>query len=182
LARALTDRGYEVRTAADGQAAITILEGSGTLPAITITDLQMTGGSGEELARPLRRRYPDLPLIFMTAIWHVTGPPISPGPSWRSRSAPTKLCELIRSVLTAASELRAYGKNTAGQPGPAPTGVPCRPGVCGGQGEPRRVTRMAAPREPETKVSQLGRRGAAQARAAWHDFYLSRNFAPSLFL
>ena len=29
LARALTDRGYDVRTAADGQAAITILEGLG---------------------------------------------------------------------------------------------------------------------------------------------------------
>jgi ActR/RegA family two-component response regulator len=41
LARALTDRGYEVRTAADGQAAITILEGLGTLPAIVITDLHM---------------------------------------------------------------------------------------------------------------------------------------------
>ena len=51
LARALTDRSYEVRTAADGQAAITILEGLGPLPAIVITDLHMRGGGGEQLAR-----------------------------------------------------------------------------------------------------------------------------------
>jgi CheY-like chemotaxis protein len=60
LARALTDRGYDVRTAADGQAAITILEGLGTLPAIAIIDLHMASGTGEQLAQVLARRYPDL--------------------------------------------------------------------------------------------------------------------------
>ena len=58
LARALTERGYDVRSAADGQAALTILEGLATLPAVAITDLQMRGGSGEELARTLARHSP----------------------------------------------------------------------------------------------------------------------------
>jgi CheY-like chemotaxis protein len=114
LARALTERGYEVRTAADGQAAITILERLGTLPAIAITDLQMTGGSGEELARVLARRYPDLPVIFMTAYLALYRTAYLPGPILEKPFRADQLCELVGSVLTAASKLRAYGKSTAG--------------------------------------------------------------------
>jgi CheY-like chemotaxis protein len=42
----------------DGQSAITILEGLRTLPSIAITDLEMAGVDGEEVARSLARRYP----------------------------------------------------------------------------------------------------------------------------
>jgi CheY-like chemotaxis protein len=115
LARALTERGYDVRTAADGQAAITILEGLGTLPAIAITDLQMRGGSGEELARLLARRYPDLPVIFMTAYLARYRTAYLPGPILEKPFHADQLCQLLGSALTAASELRAYGKSTAGQ-------------------------------------------------------------------
>jgi CheY-like chemotaxis protein len=115
LARALTERGYDVHTAADGQAAITILEGLGTLPAIAVTDLQMTGGSGEELVRTLTRRYPDLPVIFMTAYLARYRTAYLPGPILEKPFRADELCELIGSVLTAASELRVYGKNTAGR-------------------------------------------------------------------
>ena len=41
-----------------GQAALTILERSVTLPAIVTTDLEMAGVGGEELARMMARRYP----------------------------------------------------------------------------------------------------------------------------
>ena len=114
LARALTERGYDVRTAADGQAAITILEGLVTLPAIAITDLQMTGGSGEELARTLARRYPELPVIFMTAFLARYRTAYLPGPILEKPFRADQLCELVGSVLTAASKLRAYAKSTAG--------------------------------------------------------------------
>ena len=114
LARALTERGHEVRTAADGQAAMTILEGLGTLPAIVITDLHMRGGSGEELARVLAQRYPDLPVIFMTAYLARYRTAYLPGPILEKPFRAEQLCELLGSVLTATSELRAYGKNTAG--------------------------------------------------------------------
>jgi CheY-like chemotaxis protein len=114
LARALTDRGYDVRTAADGPAAITILEGLGPLPAIAITDLQMTGGSGEELARVLARRYPDLPVIFITAYLARYRTAYLPGPILEKPFRADQLCELVGSVLTAASGLRSRGF------GPAP--------------------------------------------------------------
>jgi CheY-like chemotaxis protein len=107
LARALTDRGYEVRTAADGQAAITILEGLGTLPAIVITDLHMRGGSGEDLARTLTRRYPELPVIFMTAYLALYRTAYLPRPILEKPFCADQLCELVRSVLTAASGLRS---------------------------------------------------------------------------
>jgi CheY-like chemotaxis protein len=107
LARALTERGYDVRTAADGQAAITILEGLGTLPAIAVTDLQMRGGSGEELARLLARRYPDLPVIFITAYLARYRAAYLPGPLLEKPFRAEQLCELIGSVLAAVSERQA---------------------------------------------------------------------------
>jgi CheY-like chemotaxis protein len=107
LSRALTDRGYEVRTAADGQSAITILSGLKSLPAIAITDLAMAGVNGEDLARVLARRYPDLPVIFMTAYLAIYRSAYLPGPILEKPFRADQLCELIKSVLTAASGLRA---------------------------------------------------------------------------
>ena len=107
LARALTDRGYEVRTAADGQAAITILSGLKTLPALAITDLEMAGVNGEDLARALVRRYPQLPVIFMTAYLAIYRTAYLPGPILEKPFHADQLCELISSVLTTASGLRA---------------------------------------------------------------------------
>jgi DNA-binding NtrC family response regulator len=107
LARALTDQGYEVRTAANGQGAITILDGLKTLPAIAITDLEMAGVSGEDLARILSRRYPQLPVIFMTAYLAIYRTAYLPGPIPEKPFHADQLSELIRSVLTAASGLRA---------------------------------------------------------------------------
>lgn len=117
LARALTDRGYEVRTAADGQGAITILDGMKTLPAIAITDLEMAGVSGEDLARMLARRHPQLPVIFMTAYLAIYRTAYLPGPILEKPFRAEQLCELIRSVLTAASGLHAQGESApaAGQ-------------------------------------------------------------------
>ncbi len=112
LARALTDRGYDVRTAADGQVAIMILEGLGTLPAIAITDLKMAGGGGEDLARTLTRRYPELPVIFMTAFLAQYRTAYLPGPILEKPFRAEHLAELVRSVLTAVARLRADG-NTA---------------------------------------------------------------------
>jgi CheY-like chemotaxis protein len=104
----------DVRTAADGQAAITMLEGLGTLPAIVITDLQMRGGSGEGMARVLTRRYPDVPVIFMTAFLALYRTAYLPRPILEKPFRADQLCELIGSVLTAAPGLRSRAL------GPAP--------------------------------------------------------------
>jgi CheY-like chemotaxis protein len=113
MARALTDRGYEVRTAADGQAALTILEESETLPAIAVTDLCMAGLGGEELARILTRRYPDLPVIFMTGHLPLYRTAYLPGPILEKPFRTDQLCDLLSSLLTAAAGARRLGRREA---------------------------------------------------------------------
>jgi CheY-like chemotaxis protein len=113
MARALTDRDYEVRTAANGQAALTILEGLETLPAIAITDLCMAGLGGEELARTLTRRYPDLPVIFMTGHLAVYRTAYLPGPILEKPFRTDQLCDLLASVLAAAAGMPGHGRREA---------------------------------------------------------------------
>ena len=107
MARTLTDRGYDVRTAPDGQSAITILEGLRTLPSIAITDLEMAGGDGEELARSLARRYPQVPVIFVTGHLPRYRAAYLPGPILQKPFKAEQLCELVGSLLTAATAGRA---------------------------------------------------------------------------
>jgi two-component system, response regulator, stage 0 sporulation protein F len=116
MARALIDRGYAVRTAADGQAALTILQGLETLPAIAITDLCMAGFGGEELARTLTRLYPDLPVIFMTGHLALYRIAYLPGPILEKPFHADQLCDLLASVLTAAAEARGL-QTTVSQSG-----------------------------------------------------------------
>lgn len=101
MARTLTNRGYDVRTAPDGQSAMIILEGLRTLPAIAITDLEMAGGDGEELARSLARRYPEVPVIFMTGHLPRYRAAYLPGPILQKPFAAEQLCELVGSLLKA---------------------------------------------------------------------------------
>jgi CheY-like chemotaxis protein len=122
MARVLTDRGYEVRTAADGQAALTILKGLASLPAIAITDLSMAGVGGEELARTLTRRYPDLPVIFMTGHLALYRTAYLPGPILEKPFRADQLCDLLESVLTAAAGLRGRGNIAIDGPSHQTTG------------------------------------------------------------
>jgi CheY-like chemotaxis protein len=107
MARTLTDRGYDTRTAADGESAITILEGLRRLPDIAIVDLEMAGVGGEELARTLARRYPDVLVIFMTGHFPRYRPAYLPGPILQKPFGAEQLCELIGSMLAAASGARS---------------------------------------------------------------------------
>ena len=57
--------GYRVIEAADGQAALTLLERN---PAgIVVTDVQMQPMDGERLLREIKRRQPTLPVLLITA-------------------------------------------------------------------------------------------------------------------
>jgi two-component system NtrC family response regulator len=61
----LEEVGYEVRTAADGQQAISIL--GSWVPALVITDLKMPGMSGIDLMKEIRTSFPDTTVILVTA-------------------------------------------------------------------------------------------------------------------
>src|ERR1700694_2670861 len=57
----LEAKGYNVRTAQDGFAALKLLRQ--TLPDIIISDLRMPNMSGFELLSVVRRRFPEIPVI-----------------------------------------------------------------------------------------------------------------------
>jgi two-component system response regulator RegA len=65
LARALTDRGLEVRTAGDAAAALEAV-GRDDPPELAVVDLRMPGASGLELVRELRAIEPAMRILVLT--------------------------------------------------------------------------------------------------------------------
>ncbi|HEU4799653.1 MAG TPA: ATP-binding protein [Gemmatimonadales bacterium] len=64
-ARTLQSSGCSVLQAADGAAAIELVDRHGP-PDLVLTDLMLGGMDGAELARRLRDRWPTLPIVFMS--------------------------------------------------------------------------------------------------------------------
>jgi PAS domain S-box-containing protein len=65
VARILGRLGLRVLQAADGAAALDMVEKNGP-PQLVVTDLTMPGVSGSELARRVRQRWPGVPILFMS--------------------------------------------------------------------------------------------------------------------
>lgn len=63
--RALARQGYTVLTAPDGEAALELLE-TGVRPDLLVSDVVMPNMDGPTMARRVRERYPDLPILFMS--------------------------------------------------------------------------------------------------------------------
>ena len=62
--RALEHAGWDVRTATSAEEAIDIAEGLDREPAVLLTDVVLPGMSGVDLARELRERWPELPVLL----------------------------------------------------------------------------------------------------------------------
>lgn len=68
FAEELIVAGFEVREAADGDRAAALIEAQPDYFSLLVTDIHMPGGlDGIGVARMLRTRRPDIPLIYMTA-------------------------------------------------------------------------------------------------------------------
>lgn len=65
LKELLLDNGYSVKIAGDGIKALNIL--SKTQPDLLVLDLNLPNISGEEVCREVRKKYPDLPVLILTA-------------------------------------------------------------------------------------------------------------------
>jgi CheY-like chemotaxis protein len=67
LAEELTDAGFEVREAAGGSQALTEIAAEADRFVLLVTDIHMPGSvDGTEVARHLRARRPDIPIIYTT--------------------------------------------------------------------------------------------------------------------
>ena len=64
--RYLEQDGYLVRLAADGAEALTAA--AALPPDLAVLDLMMPGIDGIEVCRRLRRQWPDLPVVMLTAL------------------------------------------------------------------------------------------------------------------
>ena len=64
-ARSLERAGFRVLQASGGAAALELMDRHGQ-PDLVLTDLMMPGIGGSELARRLKARWPDLPVMFMS--------------------------------------------------------------------------------------------------------------------
>jgi two-component system NtrC family response regulator len=65
LSAFLTEEGYEVLTAEEGQTALDIVKGADL--DLVLTDMKMPSMDGIELLRRIKERSPDLPVVMMTA-------------------------------------------------------------------------------------------------------------------
>lgn len=65
LSKALSNAGFKVIAADNGQDALVLLDKH--LPKLLITDVQMPGMSGLELMETVKNRYPQLPVVIITA-------------------------------------------------------------------------------------------------------------------
>ena len=68
--------GYQTLEAADGNAAIRILE-SATAVDMLVTDVGLPGMNGRQLADVARQQYPGLPVLFMTGYARQAASPTS---------------------------------------------------------------------------------------------------------
>jgi CheY-like chemotaxis protein len=67
VSRLLTENGYQVLTAPDGQAAWELLQGPPPLQvALVLTDVRMPHMGGAELGRHIERSRPEIPVLYMT--------------------------------------------------------------------------------------------------------------------
>ncbi len=63
--RTLQIAGHQTHTAASGSEAITAIESAGPFDLL-LTDLRMPGMTGDELARRVRQRQPDVKVLYLT--------------------------------------------------------------------------------------------------------------------
>ena len=68
LRRLLSQEGFDIREAHDGPTAISVIrELSGNIAAL-VTDIEMKGMSGIALAKAVTGQFPQIPVLFVTAV------------------------------------------------------------------------------------------------------------------
>jgi CheY-like chemotaxis protein len=98
----LEDGGYTVVTVTSGQDALQLLA-HGTVVDLVLLDYLMPGMNGEDLAEKLRRQYPQLPLVVVSAVGQLPSSLLKlTNASVQKGRDPQVLLSTIASVLAAA--------------------------------------------------------------------------------
>ena len=99
----LTRFGYEVIEANSASAALSLLQDQIDKVDLILTDVMMPGMNGIELSREVRRKRPDLPVVYMSGYTeHTDLEPVRPGRKpilVRKPFGAAELCGVVNSVL-----------------------------------------------------------------------------------
>lgn len=174
-ARILSTAGYEVRTAVDGFDALAELRRS--LPDLIISDLRMPNMSGFELLSIVRRRFPHIPVIAMSAEFQGTMPVGLIADSFLSKGeyGPQELFGKIRELIESCP-LRPH----ISKPDKAPVWIPktnpdisssLAPNVCGRFPFPKSTPAARSTRPPASS--------ATPKSATWQTYGLERSIPES---
>jgi DNA-binding response OmpR family regulator len=111
LARTLRDYGYTVLEAADGGEALELAALENVPPDLLIADVVMPRVNGRQLWRELAKRWPDLPVLFIsgyTGYDAVSRGLLEEGRDFLQKPLdPEALARKVRVMLTARSQLTA---------------------------------------------------------------------------
>ncbi len=133
LSQIFTQRGFQVRAAEDGFAALRMIRSS--MPDLLLSDLNMPGMSGFELLSVVRRRYPQICVIATSGAY--CGPEVPAGIAadgfHEKATGMARLFELAPVLLLPAQADSVMGRS-AGEAGPR-----ALPGACAVLGVPAAV-------------------------------------------
>jgi CheY-like chemotaxis protein len=109
-AEVLRSAGYVVTPAADGQAALDLIDTGDDRPDLVVTDVVMPRIGGVELARHLAEARPNLPVLFMTGYVDATSRPDLEGAEVLTKPfLVDELVDKVRQVLDRAGAEAAAG-------------------------------------------------------------------------
>ena len=91
-------RGYKVVTASSGAIALEILERQSV--DLVLTDLLMPGLSGTDLAREIKRRQPNLPVVLYSGVNEVPQDASFADLFLSKVEGPAAMCEKLSEILT----------------------------------------------------------------------------------
>jgi CheY-like chemotaxis protein len=100
----LSGLGYTVQEAADGAAALELLDGGAAID-VMVTDVVMPGMSGPELARRVRAMRPGLPIVFISGYSESDG--LAEGSLGRLVRKPFRAAQLQEQIEEAIDQARA---------------------------------------------------------------------------
>jgi CheY-like chemotaxis protein len=103
VARAVTDAGYQVLTAADGEEALAVARTLDGQLGLVVTDIRMPVMDGVTLAARLTDSHPRVPVLFISGFAPLDQASALPGPLLPKPFTPDQLLRQVRQMLVGAS-------------------------------------------------------------------------------
>ena len=105
--RALENAGWQVLSAASGEAAMQMLEAASEPPAVLVSDVVMPGMDGTQVVRAVRARFPAMPVVLVSGYSESAALEGLPDEDLNFLAKPYTLKQLVAQVEALASAAAA---------------------------------------------------------------------------